>query len=417
MAKKTASKSPDNLIINQVTISTLNRQVIDIGKYIAAIKRADNVTTPSFVDLYSIYENVLLDGGLRSAIGKRKSQITNKPLEYIVNGKEIDTLRDVFESNKFLEFLNEVLDTISFGHTLIQFDYSSDSFNFSRIERRNVNPKKGIVTKRQGDAIGIDYRNELTLPLLEISTPDTLNKYGLLAVAAQYVIYKRNNTGDWAQHNEIYGQPIREGIYDANDEQGRTKLKEDMEKMGGSSILIHPKNTEINLKESSSKSATSDLYHTFHTVNDLAITILYLGNNLTTNSGDKGARSLGEVQEKGQEEIIKDDKKFLLGILNSEPFKTYFALFYPEAKNGKFQFREDTKTDRKTKADIYQIASEHVPIPDKEWYELMEMSVPEDLEALKQEFNQKKATQVQDPEKKIDKNKDTKNKGAFNFFG
>jgi phage gp29-like protein len=218
-------------------------------------------------------------------------------------------------------------------------------------------------------------------------------------------------------------QPIREGTYDANDELGREKLSKDMNEMGGSATFLHPKNTELKFIESGDKTGSSDLYHTFNTVNELAITILYLGNNLTTNSGDKGARSLGEIQQKDQKEIICDDKKFLIGVLNSEPFKTYFNLYYPEAKGGVFQFIEDRDIDTKTKADVYDIASKYVPIPDKEWYQLMDMSVPDNLEQLKAERQaqlQARNDAMQNgtgSDNTGGKSPNTKAKNGFSFFG
>jgi len=411
---KKTSFNPKSVQINNVIVSTLNRQSLDIKKLMDAIKAADSETSPNFVKLNEIYENIIIDGTLRSVMSKRKSRISNKTLIYSINGKEVETLKPFINNNIFRTFINEILDTISFGHTLIQFDYSKGIFDYKKIERRNVNPKKGIVLIKQTDINGIDYRNDNTLPILEIYSPDTVNKYGLLAVAAQYIIYNRNNAGDWAQHNEIYGQPIREGVYDANDDLGRDKLNKDMTQMGSGAVIIHPKNTEIKLLESTGKSASSDLYNKFDERNEKALTILYLGNNLTTNSGDKGARSLGEVQEKDQDEIIMDDKQFLLGILNSEPFATYFNLFYPEAKAGQFQFIEDKNIDLKTKADIYQIASNHVPIPDDEWYKLMDISIPENLEQLKAQKAEADKKAAEEFQKKIEAGK-FQNKG-FNFF-
>lgn len=368
-----------DLIINNIDVRTINRQNLDIARWRTAIKRADSETSPSFIDLYEIYEDCKLDSRLRFLMNKRKSKVIKNTLRYTVGGKEIESITRHINSNTFRAFMRDCLDTINYNHSLLQFDYSRPGeFDYVLVPRRHVNPIKHEYMRNANDIVGLKYREEATLPILELTFDNNRNEYGLLSSAAQWVIYKRNGVGDWAQFIELFGQGLREGTYDAFDEEGRLKLLKDLTEMGSSGVMIHPKNTEVKIIESAEKGSSSDLFKSF--VKDLCnmeLTILYLGNNLSSESGDKGARSLGEVQVDGENEIIQDDRQWLLNVLNSEPFATYFSLFFPEAKGGEFSFEEVKDMDPKAKVDMFAIAAQHVPIPDEEWYKALDIAVPE----------------------------------------
>lgn len=73
--------------------------------------------------------------------------------------------------------------------------------------------------------------------LLYVGNP---RQIGHLAVAAFWVILKRNNVADWAELGEIFGRPIREGTYDAWDDKAREKLIDDIYNMGGAGSSCTP---------------------------------------------------------------------------------------------------------------------------------------------------------------------------------
>ena len=52
-------KAPAGIIINQITVNRVNRQILDIGKWRQALRSAD---MDRMTLLYDLYEDILLDG-------------------------------------------------------------------------------------------------------------------------------------------------------------------------------------------------------------------------------------------------------------------------------------------------------------------------------------------------------------------
>jgi hypothetical protein len=48
---------------------------------------------------------------------------------------------------------------------------------------------------------------------------------------------KRNTTADWAQFSEVFGMPIREYIYETDDDEARHRAAEDAQTAGGAAML------------------------------------------------------------------------------------------------------------------------------------------------------------------------------------
>lgn len=72
--------------------------------------------------------------------------------------------------------------------------------------------------------------------LLFIGEPEEL---GMLAKAAVWVIYKRNDVADWAQFAEVFGAPIREYTYPTDDDEARQRALADAESTGSMSVFVH----------------------------------------------------------------------------------------------------------------------------------------------------------------------------------
>lgn len=348
---KTQKGSDASIIVNQLTINQVNRQAMDIGKFKDALKSAESITNPNRTLLYDMYTNALLDAHLKAVIQKRKLPILNSKLQ--LNTKNTK-LKEVIEKyTNTIEFdllLHYILDTRYWGHTLIEvipLDTENMKFEYSLIPRKHVKADKGIVVKTSTDTEGIDYVNG-NYNIIEIADIENL---GLLSAATPYVVYKRNGFGDFAQYTELYGTPIREGVYDGHDEIAREALKRDLTEMGSAGVFVHPEGTRINFIESKSQSGSSDLYDKLITICNNEISKLILGNTLTTEVGSNGGnRSLGETMKESELDLINADKKMLINVLNSQliPLFQKFGI----AIDGEFSFVENINLRDKIDLDI-----------------------------------------------------------------
>lgn len=424
-------RQPDTAGVKTIILTQPRRGNIDIGDYMTALKAAENVDFPCWSKLYDIYEDILTDGHLSAVIQKRKSSILNTQVEFKRNGKVDEAIEEQLRSPWFRNFLSDLADTIQWGNSTFQFFRNGEWLGYDLIPRKHVNPVKRIILRRQTDITGDSFDDYADL--VSIGNPRDL---GILAKAALYVIYKRNATADWAQFIELYGHPLKEGIYDGWDDEARTKMTDDLYNMGGSPVILHPKGTEIKIHDAGSKSASSDLYKSFVQYCNDELSKLELGNTLTTEAGDTGTQALGTVHQKVEDKIERADRQMILDVLNYE-LTDIFTNLGMNTAGGEFSFvvPQDKNLSARILIDM-QLKNAGLPMDDDYFYETYGIEKPKNYEELKKAKEARtpdpnvKPEEKEDPEdgtekedKKDDKNdtpeeKDEKKKDKFwkNFF-
>lgn len=395
-------RQPDTAGAKTIIVTQPHRGNIDIGDYLKAVKAAENVDFPSWAKLYDIYDDILTDGHLSAVIQKRKSSILNTQIEFKRNGKVDEAIGEQLRSPWFQNFLSDLADTIQWGTSTFQFFRNGEWIGYDLIPRKHVNPVKRIILKRQTDITGDSF--DEYADLVTVGTPRDL---GILAKAALYVIYKRNATADWAQFIELYGHPLKEGIYDGWDEEARTKMTDDLYNMGGSAVILHPKGTEIKIHDAGSKSASSDLYKSFVQYCNDELSKLELGNTLTTEAGDTGTQALGTVHQKVEDKIEKADRQMFLSVLNYELTDVFTNLGMNTA-GGEFSFVVPQDKDLSARIIIdMQLKNSGLPMSDDYFYETYGIEKPKNYEELKKA----KAARTPDtnvkPEEKKEPEEDT----------
>jgi len=214
--------------------------------------------------------------------------------------------------------------------------------------------------------------------------------------AAQYVLYKRGNIGDWAQFNELFGMPFREYNYNPYNPGDREKLELAAKETGGAGYVILPDGTKLTFHANNATGAV-DTYEKLKNFCNEEMSKLFLGNTLTTQQGENGARSLGEVHEDGENELMMTHIIETEHDLNWRLKDKLIALGYPELSKGNFRFNLTTELplDKRILIDIQ--VSNKVPVPDEYWYETYGISRPDnagDPKTLDKPTN----PPVQDPE-------------------
>ncbi len=387
-------RQPDTAGVKTIILTQTRRGNIDIGDYMTALKAAENVDFPCWSKLYDIYEDVLTDGHLSAVIQKRKSPILNTPIEFKRNGKVDEEIGVQLRSPWFRSFLSDLSDTVQWGTSTFQFFRNGEWLGYDLIPRKHVNPIRRIIMRRQTDITGDSF--DEYADLVTIGSPRDL---GLLAKAALYVIYKRNATADWAQFIELYGRPLTEGIYDGWDEDSRTKMTDDLFNMGGSAVIVHPKGTEIKIHDSSSKSASSDLYKSFVQYCNDELSKLELGNTLTTEAGDTGTQALGTVHQSVEDKIERADRQMILDVLNYE-LTDIFTNLGMNTAGGEFSFVVPQNKDLSARVIIdQQLKNMGLPISDDYLYETYGIEKPQNYDELKKA----KAALTPDPVKTEEK--------------
>jgi len=387
-ASRTAGKAPKGkMVIQQIDIRQIQRTTQDIEKWRQAIQTAENIQFPRKIKLFDLYSDILLDAHLSSVIDKRKIAVLKSPITFTKDGKENEVICELIKSPSFVKMLDSLLDCRFWGHTLIEFEFNQNSIIPHLIPRKHVVPEKGLILINQNDQDGILYREApYNNMMLEAGEPGDL---GLLVKAAQYVIYKRNCLGDYSQYSELFGQPLRKGTYNPYDENSRTQLKSSMEEAGSSSWCIFPEGTNIEFVESTSKTGSSDLYSKLIELCNAEISKLIVGQTLTTEAGDKGARALGEVHKEVEDEIEFADKLFIKHALNFGFRDLLLKHGYPA--DGEFDFTEDEAMSLTARIAVDSQLNNIIPISDDYYYETYGIPKPDNYDELKKKKDEEKA--------------------------
>jgi SPP1 gp7 family putative phage head morphogenesis protein len=361
----------------------------DIQKWKRALDAARSNTNPRRDRLYELYDSIILDGHLESVMEKFLSKVLNKKVLFTpkhgFEGMDTQALDEwVLDTPWFRDIIRYRMQAVIWGHSLVELVPEGGVIDrVTLIDRRNVVPERGFMAysyyNLEGD--GIYYLEDKKWNKYMLDFGGRLN-YGKLMTAAQYVIYKRGDIGDWAQFNELFGMPFREFHYNPYNPGDREKLEQAAKETGGAGYVVLPDGSKVTFHSNNSTGAV-DTYEKLAAFCNAELSKLFLGNTLTTESGDKGARSLGEVHGSEQDDLM------LTHIIETEHDLNWTVkdklrdLGYPDLEKGNFRFHMGTEMplDKRILIDIQ--VSNRVPIPEEYWYETYGIPRPDAATAAK----------------------------------
>lgn len=389
--KKTAATGATNVVVQNITIKQGNRKSQDIGTWRDAIKAFENITNPSRVKLYELYNDILLDGHLEAVWGKRQDAITNRDLVFVKDGQEDEEINKILNSPDMRNLITDLHDTIAWGYSLLQVNsiiYDEDEeryvIDYDLIPRMHVHPEDNFecVSKEQNQATRDILYKEPPLSRYMIWAGKAKDM-GLFIKAAQYVIYKRGDFGDWAQFAELFGMPFREARYDDFDDTTRQALEQAMINYGGAAYAVLPKGADFKLHDAV-KGTAGNLYKLLLDACNAEISKCILGNTLTTDQGTSGSRALGEVHQDVEDQKHASDLKFVGDILNTK-FKAILKLYGFNVSGGDIAFKGAgiDWDSMKKKWEVIDGVAKRVPVSDDYIYEEMEIPKPDNYDELK----------------------------------
>lgn len=374
-----------------VTNPHLKRQ--DLADWTRAVNAARSALFPRRKQLHDLYDNIVLDAHVQSVLLARTSQVANRPLRWFTGGKpeaegKEDVYKTVIATPWFHRFIEGAMSAVPYGTTVLELVMKAgEVHDVAVVPRANVAPEQGLILEDPYQyENGIAYREDpyWSRYLIEVGEP---RNYGGLLVAAMYVLYKRGGLSNWAQYMEMFGMPLRKGTYNPYDDASRTKLTQALEQMGSASWIVLPEgsNVEFIATSNSSSTGSADLYDKNIERCNAEISKLFLGQTLTTESGKRGARSLGEVHLETKNDIAQADMRRMEFLLNYELRPRLVQLGYP-LQNGEFHFYEEATMPATERITVDAQVARHVPIPDSYWYKTYGIPAPTaaELKAIKE---------------------------------
>lgn len=319
------------MMLNQQTQS-LTKQ--DVARWRRAWAMALNIENPKRGALYSIYTDALVDMHLTGCFTQRYHKTLLKAFVIVdESGKEDEEALKIFESKWFHHFLLRALESIGWGHSLIQLgDVITDAngvMKFSDVElvpREHVCPEYGVLLRDRSDSPdqGIPYREgALADWCVEVGDSRDL---GLLLKCAPQALAKKNMTTYWDVFGEIFGMPMRVGTTTSQNPADRKQIEVMLEEMGAAGWALFPEGTTIEIKESS----RGDAYNVYDRRIDRANSEMskgVLGQTMTIEDGSANAQA--RIHMEVLESIAKVDARMIAYVVNDDLIPRMIKLGFP----------------------------------------------------------------------------------------
>lgn len=400
MAKKPAKKEqPDQMQIltHFIRVMNLERTKVEVKTWRNALEAAEMVFMPFRAELYRVYQELWLDAHLHAIIQKRIRNVKNKKIVLRKSNEEIDPIiNKQIEKMWFYDLINLIMESLFWGHSLIQLTPEGYEIkDIKLIPRHHVRPEVGIICKQSPyDTEGILYREGDVAPyLVEVDWG-----LGLMNIAAANTIYKKYGVIDYSNFVEIFGSPIREFRYDNKIMGAKEEADQLAEKQGNSSAVSLPKDSvELTLHKGADGNS-GNLHGGFVELLKDELTILVLGQTMTTKDGS--SRSQGEVHLEEQDEVTQDDMKRVIYFLN-EVVKPKLVGLGMKIEDCEFEYLPNKKLPVKEQLEIAKTLKIDLglAVDDDYFYDLAGIPKPKNVKTGEPaEQEQEKKEEIEDPE-------------------
>ncbi|WP_290170194.1 DUF935 family protein [uncultured Muribaculum sp.] len=398
------NNAQQGIVLQNIIIKAPTRKVYDVGDWRTALRSADSGRVKQ---LYDLFDDLMVDGVLSDAVQRRIDAVTNSDLKFINSaGEEVDDMTRIIDSMAWEALLVEIMRCKFYGRSGAELTFNADgALETIPIPAKHINLKNKCILINDSDDTGIPYEGADNILILGKE-----RDFGVLLKATPYAIYKRGGFGDWSQWVELFGQPQRIGKYNTFDPESRKLLEDAFEHAGGAPYVVIPKEAEVETHDTSSSNGSS--FNEFRQACNEEILITVSGQTLTAVSGERGARSLGEVHQDVEDAKNRSDLRFVQRVLNQHVIPILERRGLPVA-DGHFVFPKSAEP--LTVNEIVQL-SDIMEIPQSHLREKYSIPAPEEGEPIARRQHQSAPMQLDldaddddtddDDDKKVVKNAD-----------
>ena len=296
---------------------------IDYWSFMHYLPNPDPVLKKMGKDI-SAYREILSDSHVGGCVRRRKAAI--KGLEWRItptgNEKTDEILTALFDRLPLSHIISQILDATLFGYQALEVMWESE--NGLLLPTAIVGkPQEWFVFDEENQLMlrTKDNRNGDLVPekkfLLATQQADFLNPYGRadLAMCFWAATFKKGGFKFWLEFMEKYGSPWLVGKHPRQAQIHEIdELLDSMEKMLGTAVAAIPEDSSIDLKESASKGASSQVFDDFLRYCKSEIAIALLGQNQTTEAEANRASATAGLEV--TRDIRNDDASLVESVFN-----------------------------------------------------------------------------------------------------
>lgn len=179
---------------------------------------------------------------------------------------------------------------------------------------------------------------------------------GLLRSTLLLFLAQNTSFKDWLAYSQIAGMPVRVAQFEpGTPEAERRALLRVMETLGTQAAAVMSKAVELRLLESS---RSDKPYQALQEYCNTEVTILWLGQHLTTDIKNSGSRAAAEVHDRVREDLLVDDMRDEAATLRRDLLRPMVeARFGPATAIPEFRRSLVESIDTKTLAQTLAVAS------------------------------------------------------------
>lgn len=306
-----------------IRIIASRANAIDYWSFMHYLPNPDPVLKKMGKDI-SAYREILSDSHVGGCVRRRKAAI--KGLEWRItptgNEKTDKILTGLFDRLPMSHIISQILDATLFGYQALEVMWESE--NGLLLPTAIVGkPQEWFVFDEENQLMlrTKDNRNGDLVPekkfLLATQQADFINPYGRadLAMCFWAATFKKGGFKFWLEFMEKYGSPWLVGKHPRQAQIHEIdELLDSMEKMLGTAVAAIPEDSSIDLKESASKGASSQVFDDFLRYCKSEIAIALLGQNQTTEAEANRASATAGLEV--TRDIRNDDASLVEGVFN-----------------------------------------------------------------------------------------------------
>ena len=164
---------------------------------------------------------------------------------------------------------------------------------------------------------------------------DVPHREGLARCLLWAWLFRNWTTADWAKLAELAWKPWRTGEYKKGaSQEDIDNLEQVLAAMSSNGIAVVPETTKLTFQWPTGGGGSKQGSHKeFIDSQGAEMSKAVLGGTLTTEQGDKGARSLGEVHQSGEDDLFEDDQMHIAAVLSEQLITPMVRLnFTPSTK-------------------------------------------------------------------------------------
>jgi len=301
------------------------KRAIDFYSLGAFLPNPDPVLKRQGKDI-AVYNDLLVDGHLGGCVVSRRAGVMS--LEWSIDrgkaqSRQAKFIQDVFEDIDMAAVISEILRAPFFGFQVLEVIWKRAGKNIVPVSVVGK-PQEWFVFSAEGK---LKFRTKDnwsgdSLPekkfLLARHEPTYKNPYGFPILSRCFwpITFKRGAMKFWITFSEKYGMPFLLGKHPRGTSEAEAAALADMlEMMIQDAIAVVPDDSQIEVLDAGSKSASAAVYRELIEACKVEISISILGQNLTTEVKG-GSYAAAETHMQVRKNIVDSDRRLVEKTIN-----------------------------------------------------------------------------------------------------